>query len=404
MDTKTKSILNEVITKVNNFVGRPNNGLGKNRLSYDDVQSLLSKYDYLIESYGNGDYSRVKQFVRESRPLSVSEKFVNETFDSLPKEIRDSLTGKGGVGSVGRKQQFLGYLKSDGTITTDRNDDDIVDINRGSVGNKARGRFVWRVILEQGGIDPYTGLELDFNSIDLEHVIAFDNTDNGQPTTEDYLSREHDDNIIICNTNINQMKNNLSMKDFLNDRVIPYKNKSKQEFDIVDEIYETANTLSDSTKEKAKKLDVSMFNYDSLVNLFQSEDSKIQKIKQNARNVIDNPKDKQKISTLKSWLGKEIIQSMGLGRGLQHHSARRSVKLTSDNIYRGYLLSMVENIDNLDLYKEEWETARKIGNDYALSNKKSGQPVMLEYLKNKNLISNKVLFDSKLSKVWNNIK
>ena len=400
MDTKTKSILNEVITKVNNFVGRPNNGLGKNRLSYDDVQSLLSKYNYLIESYGNGDYSRVKQFVRESRPLSVSEKFVNETFDSLPKEIRDSLTGKGGVGSVGRKQQFLGYIKSDGTITTDRNDDTIVDINRGSVGNKARGRFVWRVILEQGGIDPYTGLELDFNSIDLEHVIAFDNTDKGQPTNDDYLSREHDDNIIICNTNINQMKNNLSMKDFLDERVIPYKDKTKQEFDTIDEIYETANNLSDLTKEKAKKLDVSISNYDGLVDLFESEDYKIQKVKQNARNVIDNPKDKQKISSLKSWLGKEIIQSMGLGRGLQHHSARRSVKLTSDNIYRGYLLSMVENIDNLDLYKEEWETARKIGNDYALSNKKSGQPAMLDYLKNKKLISNKVLSDSKLSKVW----
>lgn len=400
MDTKTKSILNEVITKVNNFIGRPNNGLGKNRLSYNDVQSLLSKYDYLIESYGDGDYSRVKQFVRESRPLSVSEKFVNETFDALPKEIRDSLTGKGGVGSVGRKQQFLGYVKSDGTVTTDRNDDTIVDINRGSVGNKARGRFVWRVILEQCGIDPYTGLELDFNSIDLEHVIAFDNTDNGQPTNDDYLSREHDNNIIICNTNINQMKNNLSMKDFLDERVIPYKDKTKQEFDTIDEIYETANNLSDLIKEKAKKLDVSISNYDGLVDLFESEDSKIQKVKQNARNVIDNPKDKQKISSLKSWLGKEIIQSMGLGRGLQHHSARRSVKLTSDNIYRGYLLSMVENIDNLDLYKEEWETARKIGNDYALSNKTNGQPAMLDYLKNKKLISNKVLSDSKLSKVW----
>lgn len=396
-----KEIINEVIKRAHQFNFRPNNGLGKNRLLYRDIQSLYDRYEYLVESYGNGDYSRVEQFVRESRPNSISEEFVNSTFESLPQEMKDSLTGKGGVGTVGRKHQFLGYIKKDGSITSDRNDTEIVDIHRGSVGNKNRGRFVWRVILEQGGIDPYTGFELDLNSIDLEHVIAFDNDDLGKPTQEDYLMREHDNNIIICNTNINQMKNNLSMNRFLDERVTPYKFKSKEEFELMGNIYETANELSDLSKQTAGSIDLFEYDYDTLKDVFESEDVKIKSLKENANQIIDNKKDLQKISSLKSWLGKEIIQSMGLGRGLQHHSGRRSVKLTSDNIYRGYILSMIDDKENIEMYKREWETARKIGNDYALSNGESGQPAMISYLLRNNLISQKVLRDIKLSRVWN---
>jgi len=404
LESQTKEILLNIFIKAINFNQRLNAGLGKNRLGYDDVRSLIKNYDYLIESYNNGNYTNVKKFVRESRSIVVSEEFVASSFELLPKEMKDSLTGKGGVGDIGKKHQFLGYITKNGEVTSDRNSSEIIDVHRGSAGNKDRGRFVWRCILEQGAIDPYTGLELDLNSIDLEHVIAFDNKDNGEPSIEDYRSREHDDNIIICNTNINQMKNNLSMKSFLDERVIPEKEKSKTEFELIDDLYNIANNLSDLTKEKSNQLicesKIKTIKFDELKEIFEKEDLKIKSIKENARKVVENKRDRSKITSLKSWLGKEIIQSMGLSRGLTHSSGRRTVKLTSDNIYRGYVLSIVDNMDKQELYKQEWENARFIGNTHAKEVGTSGQPAMLEYLKNKNLISDKVLLDAKLNKVW----
>lgn len=393
-----------VFLKGLNFQERLNSGLGKNRLTYRDVQSLFSKYNYLIDSYGDGNPNHVKQFVRESRPIQISENFVISSFELLPKDMKDSLTGKGGVGDVGKKHQFLGYTTQSGRITSDRTDVYITGTHRGSAGNKDRGRFVWRVILEQGGIDPYTGIELDLNSIDLEHVVAFDNSDNGQPTMDDYMAREHDDNIIICNTNINQIKNNLSMKDFLDQRVLPESTKTKDEFEMIDELYEIANNFSDITKEKAndlvEQLQNKQISFDELIDTFERWDKKVKTIKENARKVIENPRDRSKITSLKSELGKNIIQSMGLSRGLTHGSGRRTVKLSSDNIYRGFILSMVENTENQELYKEEWESARWVGNDYAKRTGNSGQRVMLDYLLKKKLISERVLRNVKLSRVW----
>jgi len=150
-----------VFLKGLNFEERKNSGLGKNRITYSDVQSLNKKYEYLVDSYGDSSPNHVKNFVRESRPIQISDNFVISSFELLPKEMKDSLTGKGGVGDVGKKHQFLGYTTESGRITSDRTDEYITGVHRGSAGNKDRGRFVWRVILEQGGLDPYTELELD---------------------------------------------------------------------------------------------------------------------------------------------------------------------------------------------------------------------------------------------------
>lgn len=392
--------------------GRENNGLGKNRFSYEEIQGLLNRYNYLIESYGDGDASHVKDFVRNSRPHIISEKFVKSSFELLPKGIQTSLMRKGKVGDKGKGNHFLGYHTEDG-ITSDKNLNLIKDefgnpiIERGQPGNKTRGYFVWRCLLEQGGIDPYTGLKLDLNSIDLEHVVAFDNKDNGTPTKEDYLNREHDDNIVICATNVNQIKNNLSMKQFLDNNVLTQQHKTKEEFDLVSETYESANKLSDTTKEKSKSIlnggRIEGFKPNDLLNLFEEEDQKYKKIKELARKVIDNKQDRAKIGSLTCWLGKEIVQAMGLGRGLTSPDGRRSIKLSSDNIYRGFLISMLENIDRQDEYKMEWERARSVGNHPDNRIVGNGQKSMLGYLISKGIISNTVLNHSKLGKVWNNV-
>ena len=95
---------------------------------------------------------------------------------------------------------------------------------------------------------------MDLNNIDLEHTVAFDNKDNGQPTEEDYLNREHDDNIIICATNVNQKKSNLSMKNFIERNVDIESNKSEDEFKALGKAYEDVNVVASQSKQKASLL------------------------------------------------------------------------------------------------------------------------------------------------------
>ena len=162
--------------------GRVNSGAGKNRLGYEQTQALINKKDYLIEAYGDGSAEHVKKFVRASRPHKVSEDYVRSSFDALPKSVQKSFMGKGKVGDAGKGKHFLGYVKEDGSTTSDRNDPDIKkgkdgkpEVKRGNPGNRDRGLLVWRAINEQGMQDPYTGLPLDLSSIDLEHTVAFTN-------------------------------------------------------------------------------------------------------------------------------------------------------------------------------------------------------------------------------------
>ena len=194
------------------YDGRPNSGAGKNKLGYLDVKTLQENEEYLLDSYK--DYESVEKFVSESRNITINEDFVRSSFSLLPKALQSSLKGKGKVGDAGKGLHFLGYERKDGTITSDKSDPDIVGVVRGNTGTMARGLMVWRILLEQGFRDPYTGLSLDLSNIDLEHVIAFDNNDDGDPSEEDYKLRENDNNFIVCATNVNQKKSNLSMEEF----------------------------------------------------------------------------------------------------------------------------------------------------------------------------------------------
>ena len=112
--------------------------------------------------------------------------------------------------------------------------------------------------------------------------------------------------------------------------------------------------------------------------------------------IIDAPND------LKSEIGKDTLMSLGMKRGLTDSSGRRTIKLSSDNLYRGFILSMAENPDKQDEYKEEWENARAVGNSDEYRLKGKGQQGLIKYLVEKNLISDKVLNDSKMGKVFKN--
>ena len=94
-------------------------------------------------------------------------------------------------------------------------------IKRGMASTNDRAKLMWRIYLEQGGRDAYTGLPLDIQSMDLEHVRGFNNKDGGKPGKEEWEQRENDDNMTLINSNINQTKVDLSMKDFFEQRVDP---------------------------------------------------------------------------------------------------------------------------------------------------------------------------------------
>ena len=88
----------------------------------------------------------------------------------LPDAFKKSLSGKGQVTndkyvSDDKAHKDMHYLgkNEDGTI------------RRGAASNKDRAKHMWRIYLEQGGRYAYTGLPLDIQAMDLEHVRGFNN-------------------------------------------------------------------------------------------------------------------------------------------------------------------------------------------------------------------------------------
>ena len=409
-----KNTTSSIFAKGQIFEGRQNSGIGKNRLGYLDVKTLASNKEYLMKSYGDGSAEAVKEFVQQSRKIKVNEDYVKSSFDLLPVSLQKSLQGKGKVGDAGKNKHFLGYVRNDGEITSDKNDPNIkkgedgkLEVKRGNPGGKDRGRFVWRAILEQGGQDPYTGLPLDLSAIDLEHTVAFDNKDNGTPSAQDYLDREHDDNIIICATNINQKKSNLSMKEFYERIVDGQIGKSEEEFTKESETYETINNVASQTEQKAAlvleggKIKKG-YDFTILKQTFDGDDATYTTARDEFRKVAKTKEDKKALAKLKSGIGKNTLMAMGLGRGLTDKSGRRTIKLSSDNLYRGFLLSMADEPDRQDEYKKAWEEARKVGNSDEYRLKGKGQQGMIKYLIDKKFISHKVLSDKKMGKVFQN--
>ena len=120
-----KNTAKNIFAKGQTYDGRPNSGIGKNRLGYLDVKNLSENKDYLIEAYGDGSPEKIEKFVDNSRPIKVTEDYVNSSFDLLPDSLQKALSGKGKVGDAGKDKHFLGYMREDGSVTTDKNDPNI---------------------------------------------------------------------------------------------------------------------------------------------------------------------------------------------------------------------------------------------------------------------------------------
>lgn len=346
------------------FEGRVNAGAGKNNLGYADVQNLMANRDRLLEGYGDGSPEQIKKFVDSVRSNKVSDEFVNASFDILPDSFKKSLSGKGQVTndkyvSDDKAHKDMHYLG--------RNEDGTV--RRGAANNKDRAKLMWRIYLEQGGRDAYTGLPLDLQAMDLEHVRGFNNKDGGAPGKEEWEQRENDDNFTLINSNINQKKVDMSMKDFFEKEVDVHKDKSEEDFGGIEKLFEKQNQIGDVGDQLVKTLlgeggkglgdGVTR---EILQEHFGEDDGRYTSLREEFRKVATDPKDKKKAAGMKSKLGKQLLKAAGLSRGITDKSGRRTIAL-QENVYRGFLQSMANaKPKDRKRYMDGWAEAIAFGN------------------------------------------
>jgi len=347
------------------FEGRVNAGAGKNNLGYADVQNLEANRDRLIKGYGDGSPEQIKKFVNSVRSIEVSDEFVDASYDVLPETFKKSLKGKGQVTgdkyvSDDKAHKDMHYLgkNPDGTA------------KRGMASTNDRAKLMWKIYLEQGGRDAYTGLPLDIQSMDLEHVRGFNNKDGGKPGKEEWEQRENDDNMTLINSNINQTKVDLSMKDFFEQRVDPDKDKSEEDFGGIEKLFDKQNEIMSVGEELSKTLlgeggkglgnEVTR---EVLREHFSGDDTRYNDLREEFRKVATDEKDKKKANGMKSKMGKTLLKATGLARGITDPSGRRTVAL-QENVYRGFLESMAgAKSSDRQKYMDGWAEAIKAGND-----------------------------------------
>lgn len=362
--TSKKSFL-QAMAHAKTFEGRVNAGAGKNNLGYVDIQNLTANRDRLIEGYGDGSPEQIKKFVNSVRSNKVSDEFVDASFEVLPEAFKKSLSGKGQVTndkyvSDDKPHKDMHYLGKD----EDGN------VRRGAANNKDRAKLMWRIYLEQGGRDAYTGLPLDIQAMDLEHVRGFNNKDDGLPGKEEWEQRENDNNFTLINSNINQKKVDMSMKDFFEKEVDPHKDKTEEQFGGIEKLFEKQNQIGSVGDQVVKTLlgkgqrglgdDVTR---ELLQEHFGEDDSRYVNLREEFRRVATDEKDKKKAAGMKSKLGKQLLKATGLSRGITDPSGRRTVAL-QENVYRGFLISMANADPNdREKYMKGWAEAIKAGNE-----------------------------------------
>ena len=434
---------------------RENSGFGKNNLGLADRDQLFKNKENLMELYDDAKPDLVEKGVRKVRKNKVSEDFVNESFDTLPKPLQEALSRKGKVGKPADKKHFLGYEKEDGSITSDVNDPDIKKdengkpvIKRGGLPSKDRARLIWRIYLEQGGIDAYTGLPLDLESMDLEHVVGFKNDDDGEPSMDDYLNREHEANHVLCSSRANQLKSDSSMKDFFESKVDILKDKTPEDFERMEKGFKQANELTPTTEQTALRLmdeifykkkgggAISKSEYESLPENerpelqttdagtprvatarlnpnvtketlsqeFENEDKYYKEVREALLENTDDKKEREKILRIKTKIGKRTLNALGLSAQVIGPDGRRTNAISnSDEFYRAFLETMADASpeEQQELKKAWFEASRLAASEEVRSKGKPEQTNQFrKSLREKGIPSDEVLKNPQYAKLW----
>ena len=358
-----------------------------------------------MNGYGGGDPKAVKKFVDSVRNKKVDDAFLESSFQTLPMGLRKSLGKKGLVTT----DSYVSDDKADKDIHFLGYDDKGEEI-RGGLDNAAnqemRAKLMWRIYLEQGGVDAYTGQPLVLESMDLEHVVGFNNSTNGQPGREDWKNRENNNNFVMINSNINQKKSDLSMEEFFENQVDPLKDNTEQQFGGVKVMRDKQNQIKTQNYERAqtivgKKKGGSGYkelteatDTTTMRGYFDQDDSIHEDLRKEYREVASTPAEKKKAAGIKANMGSRTMKAMGLTRTTRDPSGRRNVELP-ENVFRGFLMSLsgAESKDRSKYYKG-WETAIKAANE-SRSAKEA-----VNSLKEQGLISDEVLNDKKYGRIF----
>ena len=410
----------------------------------------------LIEGYDDAKPEKVEKFVRSVRKNKVSEKFVKESFDTLPPALKKYLKGAGQAGKKVGDKHFLGYQRNDGTTTSNINDSDIKLENgkpipvRGKIPSPDRALLVWRIYLEQGGVCAYTGLPLDLESMDLEHVVGIQNKDKGDPK-DHILERENERNHVLTTSRMNQRKKDKNMNEFFEDEVDILNDKTEEDFKAMERGIEKVNTMQPRTEQTAlRMMDEVKFRIKGGKPISQSElleipeddrpeitttDLGTPKVVEanfgpnvtketlqkefdfeemefsNTRTVLKEQlpdREKKKADSIKTKIGKRTLNALGLPGNLEGED-RRTNSISSDNFYKGYCLAVVSvPPEKREEYKKVWQEARKFANERDENGKllndktygKNQKNEFVKFIREKGLIPDEILNDKRYGKVW----
>ena len=341
MDDQKKNSFVPLVANAHKFTGRSNSGAGLNSLGKFDVEQLALGKKRMFDNYDFDDKQSVEKFVRSVRNNEVDDEFVDSTFEILPKKLKQTWGKKGmaGKGELGRNH-FLGY------------DEDGNEM-RGQ-GGVDRAKYVWRMYLEQGGVDAYTGLPLNIDNIDLEHIRP---ASKAEGDLEEFKTREHEKNWVLVNANVNQAKSDLSMKEFFEKQVDPLAAKEDSYWETRSQIFDYRNSIPSKEAElMGSFVDkdgniVEGMSGEIFMDMMENHEAGLKKTKKELGVGADASGDKEikdawKSIETQSKLAKELITALGLPRGYNKQknvegSKPRSNSMGSDNYYRGVFLSMV---------------------------------------------------------------
>jgi hypothetical protein len=435
-----------VLTAIGQLYGtRENSGFMKNNLGLADRDQMVKNEQNLLELYDDADPKLVEEGVRKVRKNKVSEKFVSESFDTLPPKLKKYLSSAGNGGKDVGENHFLGYRKEDGSITSDINEaGENAEIVRGKVPSKDRAKLTWRMYLEQGGVCGYSGLPLDLEEMDLEHVVGMQNDDKGNPTDTDVLNRENEKNQILVSSRFNQKKSDLNMDEFYKREIDPLKSKSKEDFEKLEKGKKAVKKIKPQTEQTALRLmdevsfriagggTITQSEYDnldddkkpkltlsedgvpkvksaiigpnvtqdSLIKEFEMEDARYSEIKKTMLGEVTDKDDISKIKGLNTKIGKRVIQAMGLPGNLPNENRRTNSISSNDEFYRGFTESMAAlPVEKRQEARKAWKEAIADGSKRddggnLLNGKKYGKSQKDEfckYLRDKGFISDEMV-------------
>jgi hypothetical protein len=188
-------------------------GKGARSITSDDRDAILNEDNIkrLVDGYGDGSWEQMKTFgdsmkmfksaMEDSEWDDVAKRWYGHQSSDIQKVFQSA--GDLGAKDGGSRMHFNGF---------DENGQKIA----GRANSPLRTLALAKVFLQQGGLDGYTGLPLEFDHMEPDHIRGFSQKVNGRtPGAADRMMADHPDNWIWTSTGINNIKSNDALPDFI---------------------------------------------------------------------------------------------------------------------------------------------------------------------------------------------